>query len=58
MVKLEENRVILQTALAKKAVALKYTPHPTFHLDVSIERGARVFEILQTNREARRRETR
>ena len=46
MAKLEENRVILQTALAK-SVTLKYTPHLIFHLDDSIERGARVFEILQ-----------
>ncbi len=46
MAKLEENRVILQTALAK-SVVLKYTPHLVFHLDDSIERGARVFEILQ-----------
>jgi ribosome-binding factor A len=45
MAKLEENRVILQTALAK-SVTLKYTPHLVFHLDDSIERGARVFEIL------------
>ncbi len=44
--KLEENRVVLQTALAK-SVVLKYTPHLIFHLDDSIERGARVFEILQ-----------
>ena len=46
MEKLEENRVVLQTALAK-SVVLKYTPHLIFHLDDSIERGARVFEILQ-----------
>jgi ribosome-binding factor A len=46
MTKLEEHRVILQTALAK-CVTLKYTPHLVFHLDDSIERGARVFEILQ-----------
>jgi ribosome-binding factor A len=46
MAKLEENRVVLQTALAK-GVVLKYTPHLVFHLDDSIERGARVFEILQ-----------
>ena len=46
MAKLEENRVVLQTALAK-SVVLKYTPHLIFHLDDSIERGARVFEILQ-----------
>ena len=46
MAKLEENRAILQAALAK-SVTLKYTPHLVFHLDDSIERGARVFEILQ-----------
>ena len=46
MAKLEENRVVLQTALAK-SVVLKYTPQLVFHLDDSIERGARVFEILQ-----------
>jgi ribosome-binding factor A len=46
MALLEENRVILQTALAK-SVTLKYTPQLIFHLDDSIERGARVFEILQ-----------
>src|SRR5437764_1265030 len=46
MTKLEEHRVTLQTALAK-SVVLKYTPHLVFHLDDSIERGARVFEILQ-----------
>jgi ribosome-binding factor A len=46
MEKLEEHRVILQTALAR-AVTLKYTPQLVFHLDDSIERGARVFEILQ-----------
>jgi ribosome-binding factor A len=46
MAKLDENRAVLQTALAK-SVVLKYTPHLVFHLDDSIERGARVFEILQ-----------
>src|SRR6476646_6376484 len=46
MAKLEENRTVLQNALAK-SVVLKYTPHLVFHLDDSIERGARVFEILQ-----------
>ena len=46
MASLEENRIILQSALAK-AVTLKYTPQLVFHLDDSIERGARVFEILQ-----------
>ncbi len=47
MAKLEENRVMLQGLLSKNVV-LKYTPHLTFHLDDSIERGARVIEILQT----------
>lgn len=46
MAKLEEHRIVLQSALAK-AVTLKYTPQLVFHLDDSIERGARVFEILQ-----------
>jgi ribosome-binding factor A len=44
--KLEANRVTLQTDLARHVV-LKYTPHLVFHLDDSIERGARVLEILQ-----------
>jgi ribosome-binding factor A len=46
IVKLDENRVTLQGELTKNVV-LKYTPHLTFHLDESIERGARVFQILQ-----------
>ena len=46
MEKLELNRTVLQTELAKKVV-LKYTPHLVFHLDDSIERGARVFQLLQ-----------
>jgi|SRR5450755_1167178 ribosome-binding factor A len=44
--KLESNRVVLQAELSKNVV-LKYTPHLNFHLDDSIERGARVFKILQ-----------
>jgi ribosome-binding factor A len=44
--KLDENRVVLQGELTKNVV-LKYTPHLTFHLDESIERGARVFQILE-----------
>jgi ribosome-binding factor A len=44
--KLEANRAALQSELAKHVV-LKYTPHLVFHLDDSIERGARVLEILQ-----------
>ena len=43
---LDENRTILQAELSKHVV-LKYTPHLVFHLDESIERGARVFQILQ-----------
>ncbi len=44
--KLQEQRVVLQGEMMK-SVVLKYTPHFTFHLDESIERGARVFKILQ-----------
>ncbi|MEP6955482.1 MAG: 30S ribosome-binding factor RbfA [Chthoniobacterales bacterium] len=43
--KLEANRTILQAEMAK-TVVLKYTPHLAFHLDDSIERGARVIKIL------------
>ncbi|MDQ6625270.1 MAG: 30S ribosome-binding factor RbfA [Verrucomicrobiota bacterium] len=43
---LEANRVVLQQEMAKDVV-LKYTPHLTFHLDDSIERGDRVFKILR-----------
>lgn len=43
---LEEHRAALQTQMARHVV-LKYTPHLVFHLDDSIERGARVIEILQ-----------
>ena len=43
--KLEENRPALQAELSRKVV-LKYTPHLVFHLDTSIERGARVIEIM------------
>ena len=46
MNKLEENRAMLQADLARHVV-LKYTPHLIFHLDDSVERGARVIEILQ-----------
>src|SRR5689334_9562235 len=46
MNKLEENRTALQAELSRKVV-LKYTPHLVFHLDRSIERGARVIEIMQ-----------
>jgi ribosome-binding factor A len=43
---LEAHRTALQSAIAKH-VTLKYTPHLVFHLDDSIERGARVIEIMQ-----------
>lgn len=44
--KLEAHRPTLQAELSRHVV-LKYTPHLVFHLDDSIERGARVLEILQ-----------
>jgi len=44
--KLEAHRPVLQAELSRHVV-LKYTPHLTFHIDDSIERGARVLEILQ-----------
>ena len=46
MTKLEEHRVNLQAELARHVV-LKYTPHLIFHPDDSIERGARIIEIMQ-----------
>ena len=42
---LEQNRVILQSALAKRVV-IKHTPHLHFKLDDSVERGVRVLHIL------------
>jgi len=44
--KLASHRVTLQAELARH-VTMKYTPHLIFHLDDSIQRGARVIEILQ-----------
>lgn len=44
--KLEAHRPVLQAELSRHVV-LKYTPHLVFHLDDSIERGARVLELLQ-----------
>jgi ribosome-binding factor A len=46
MAKLEEHRVGLQSDLSRHVV-LKYTPHLVFHIDHSIERGARVIEIME-----------
>ena len=44
--RLEAHRPALQAELSRHVV-LKYIPHLIFHLDDSIERGARVLEILQ-----------
>jgi ribosome-binding factor A len=44
--KLEAHRPALQAELARHVV-LKYTPHLVFHLDHSIERGARVIQIMR-----------
>ena len=44
--KLEAHRPLLQAELSRHVV-LKYTPHLIFHIDDSIERGARVLVILQ-----------
>src|ERR1700732_4630559 len=46
MSKLEAQRIALQAELARNIV-LKYTPHLVFHLDDSIQRGARVIKIMQ-----------
>ena len=46
MSKLASHRPALQAELARH-VTMKYTPHLIFHLDNSIERGARVIEIMQ-----------
>ena len=42
---LEAHRPMLQAELSRHVV-LKYTPHLIFHLDDSIQRGARVLEIM------------
>jgi ribosome-binding factor A len=44
--RLQAHRPLLQAELSRHVV-LKYTPHLIFHIDDSIERGARVLEILQ-----------
>jgi ribosome-binding factor A len=46
MSKLASHRPALQAELARH-VTMKYTPHLIFHLDDSIERGARVIKIMQ-----------
>lgn len=45
LAELEKNRILLQTALAKRVV-LKHTPHLHFRFDDAIERGTRVLGIL------------
>ena len=45
MSKLEDRRAELQREVSKRVV-LKYMPHFHFHLDDSIERGARIMDIL------------
>lgn len=42
---LEQHRGLLQAECAKRVV-LKFTPHLHFNLDKSLERGARVIDIL------------
>ena len=46
MGKLVSHRPALQAELARH-VTMKYTPHLIFHLDNSIERGARIIQIMQ-----------
>ena len=45
MSKLDEHRAELQREISKRVI-LKYTPQLHFHHDESIERGARVMDIL------------
>jgi len=44
---LTSHRTLLQHQLSKRVI-LKYTPHLTFRLDTSIERGTRVIELLDS----------
>lgn len=46
MTKLHQHRPMLQHELSKRVI-LKYTPHLHFHLDIAIERGTKVMEILR-----------
>jgi ribosome-binding factor A len=43
---LEHHRATLQRELSKRVI-LKYTPHLSFKLDESVERGTRIIDILQ-----------
>ena len=45
LARLEQHRGLLQSECAKRVV-LKFTPHLSFRLDESLERGARVLDIL------------
>lgn len=45
MSKLEDQRAHLQRDVSKRVV-LKFMPHFHFHLDDSIERGARIMDLL------------
>ena len=47
MAQLHERRKELQSLLSKRVI-LKYTPQLHFKIDEAIERGSRIFEILQT----------
>ena len=55
MSKLASHRPTLQAELARH-VTMKYTPQLIFHLDDSIERGARVIEIMQEMEASQREE--
>ena len=45
LAKLHEHRKDLQYKLSRRVI-LKYTPHLHFKLDVAVERGSRVIDIL------------
>jgi ribosome-binding factor A len=44
--KLHEHRALLQHELAQRVI-LKFTPQLHFHLDLSVERGTKVIEIMR-----------
>ena len=54
MAKLEENRVVLQTALAK-SVTLKYTPHLIFFISMIPSSAAPAFSKFCSKSKSRRR---
>ena len=45
MQKLEKNRVLLQSGLAKR-IKIKHTPQLHFRIDEAMERGSRVLNIM------------